>query len=104
MMSLWTDFETHAKWQGYVEEPAAKNFLARKVRTIQLNKVQGTSWNTIKCKEHVGSRPKAVIRQATINLDSQLWKSLWVSLPELYCIDLAEAYVTRENVSSRNFA
>jgi hypothetical protein len=56
------------------------------------------------CKEHLGSRPEAVVRQATINLDSRLWKSLWDSLPELYCMDLAEAYVMQENVSSRNFA
>jgi hypothetical protein len=62
----------HAKWQGYVEEPAAKDFLGRKVCTIALNKVQGTHWNAIKCKEHLGNCPEAVIRQATINLNSQL--------------------------------
>jgi hypothetical protein len=103
-MSLRTVFKKHAKWQGSVEEPAAKDFVARKVCTIKLNKVQGTSWNVIKCKERLGSRPEAVIRQATINLDSQVWKSLWDSLPELYCVDLAEAYVMQENVSMRNFA
>jgi hypothetical protein len=27
MMSLGTDFETHAIWQGYVEDPAAKDFV-----------------------------------------------------------------------------
>jgi hypothetical protein len=26
MMSFGTDFEMHAIWQGYVEEPAAKDF------------------------------------------------------------------------------
>jgi hypothetical protein len=30
MMSLGTDFEMHAIWQGYVEDPAAKDFIARK--------------------------------------------------------------------------
>ncbi len=30
--SLGTNFEMHAKWQGYVEEPAAKDFIARKVQ------------------------------------------------------------------------
>jgi hypothetical protein len=30
MMSLGTDFETHAIWQGYVEDPAAKDFVARR--------------------------------------------------------------------------
>ncbi len=90
MTSLGTDFETHAKRQGYVEVPAAKDFVARKVRTIALSKVQGTHWNSIKCKEHLGDCPEAVIRQATMNLNSQVWKSLEDSLPnKLYCIDLA---------------
>jgi hypothetical protein len=35
--SLGTDFKTHAKWQGSVEEPAAKDFFARKFGTIKLN-------------------------------------------------------------------
>jgi hypothetical protein len=60
----------YAKWQRYVEEPTAKDFVARKVRTIELDKVQGTHWNANKYKEHFGNRPEAVIRQATINLDS----------------------------------
>jgi hypothetical protein len=68
MMSLGTDFKMHAKWQGSIEESAAKDFVARKVRTIKFNKVQGTHWNTNKCKERLGSHPEAVVRQATINL------------------------------------
>jgi hypothetical protein len=36
---LGTDFEKHAKWQGFIEEPAAKDFVARKVRTIKWNEV-----------------------------------------------------------------
>jgi hypothetical protein len=63
--------------------------------------VQGTQWNAIKCQEHLGNCPEAVVRQATINLDSQVWKSLGDSLPKLYCVDLVDAYVTRESVSSR---
>ncbi len=101
MTSLGTDFKKCAKWQGSIEEPAAKDSIARKVRTIKWNKVQGTSWNAIKCKEHLGSHPEAVIRQAKINLDSQAWKSLGGSFPELYCVDLVEAYVMQESVSSR---
>ncbi len=101
MTSLGTDFETHAKWQGSKEEPAAKNFVARKVHTIKLNIVQGICWNAIKCEERLRSRPEAVIRQATINLYSRVWKSLGDFFPELYCVDLAEAYVTQESVSSR---
>jgi hypothetical protein len=83
MTSLGTDFETHAKWQGSIEEPTAKDFLARKVRTIELNEVQGTSWNTKECNERLGSRPEGVVRQATIILDSRVWKSLGDFLPEL---------------------
>jgi hypothetical protein len=67
-MSLGTDFKEHAIWQGSIEEPAAKDFIARKVRTIKWNEVKGTIWNAIKCKEHLRSRPAAVVRQATINL------------------------------------
>jgi hypothetical protein len=68
MTSIVTDFEKHAKWQGYVEEPAAKNFVVGKVHTIKWNKVQGIIWNAIKCKERLRSHPAAVVRQATINL------------------------------------
>jgi hypothetical protein len=68
MTSIVTDFEKRANWQGYVEKPAAKNFVVRKVHTIKWNKVQGAIWNAIKCKECLRSPPAAVIRQATINL------------------------------------
>jgi hypothetical protein len=37
MTSFRTDFEMHAIWQGYVEDPAAKYFIARKARTIALS-------------------------------------------------------------------
>ncbi len=47
MTSLGTDFETHAIWQGYIEDPAAKNFVVRKARTIALSKVQGTRQSTL---------------------------------------------------------
>jgi hypothetical protein len=99
MMSLGTDFKKRAKWQGSVEEPTAKDFIERKVCTIKWNEVQGNIWNAIKCKEHLRSHPEAVIRQATINLYSQVWKSLGDFFPKLYCVDLAEAYVMQENVS-----
>ncbi len=101
MMSLGTEFEKHAKWQGSIEEPAAKDFVARKVHTIELNEKQGTHWNANKCKECLGNHPEAVVRQATISLDSQVWKSLGDSLPELYCNDLAEAYGMQESVSKK---
>jgi hypothetical protein len=84
MMSLGTDFETQATWQGSIEEPAAKDSVVKEVHTIKLNKVQGTHWNANKCQERSGNHPEAVIRQATISLYSRVWKSLGDSLPELY--------------------
>ncbi len=47
MMSLGTDFETHAIWQGYVEEPTTKDFVARKARTFALSKAQGNQQSTL---------------------------------------------------------
>jgi hypothetical protein len=47
MTSLGTDFEMHAIRQGYIEYPAAKDFVARKARTIALCKVQGTQQSTL---------------------------------------------------------
>jgi hypothetical protein len=47
MMSLGTDFETYAIWQGYVEDPTAKDFAARKARTIALSKAQGNRQSTL---------------------------------------------------------
>jgi hypothetical protein len=56
----------------------------------------------IRCKERLTNCPEAVLGQATINLDSLVWKSLLGdSLPKLYCVDLAEAYVTQEGASLR---
>jgi hypothetical protein len=80
-MFLGTDFEKRAIWQGYVEEPAAKNFVARKVRTIEWNKVQGTIWNAIKCKEHLRSHPAAVVRQETINLTHEFGNPFGIPVP-----------------------
>jgi hypothetical protein len=54
MVSLGTDFEMHAIWQGYIEEPAAKDFVVRKARTIALSKTQGVHWNVIKCVSRLG--------------------------------------------------
>ncbi len=49
MTSLGTDFETHhAIWQGYIEDPAAKDFVARKACTIACFEwVQGTQQSTL---------------------------------------------------------
>jgi hypothetical protein len=98
MTLLGTDFEKCAKWQGSVEEPAAKDLVARKVCTIKWNEVKGTIWNAIKCEEHLRSHPEAVVRQATINLYLQVWKSLGDSFPKLYCM-----LMSREKMSVRKF-
>jgi hypothetical protein len=37
MTPFVTDFEMHAIWQGYVEDLAAKDFVAKKARTIALS-------------------------------------------------------------------
>jgi hypothetical protein len=63
MTSLGTDFEMHAIWQGNVEDPVAKDFVARKACTIALRKAQET-------------------RQSTL---FRSWKSLGDSIPKLYC-------------------
>ncbi len=54
MMPLGTDFETHAIWQGYVEEPAAKDFVSMKALTTAFRKLQGNHWDMIKFKSRLG--------------------------------------------------
>ena len=58
MTSLRTHFEMHAIWQGYVEEIAGKDFIARKACTIALSKAQETHWDVIKCKLCLGIAQK----------------------------------------------
>jgi hypothetical protein len=41
-----TDCEMHAIWQGYVEDPATKDFVVRKARTIALSKARGSCHKT----------------------------------------------------------
>ncbi len=60
MTSFVTDFVTHAIWQGYVEDPAAKDFVARKARTIALREAQGCCHKTSNNQTY-----------------SQVWISLW---------------------------
>jgi hypothetical protein len=71
MTSLGTDFEMHAIWQGYVEDPAAKDFVARKAHIITLSKAQGS------CHKKSNNQPY-----------SGVWKSLGDSILKLYCIAL----------------
>jgi hypothetical protein len=72
MTSLGTDFEMHAIWQGYVEDPAAKDFVVRKACTaIAMSKAQGS------CHKTSNNQPY-----------SRVWKSLGDSIPKLYCVAL----------------
>ncbi len=67
MTSFVTDFETHAIWQGYIEDPTAKDFIVRKACTIALSKVRGS------CHKTSDNQPY-----------SRVWKSLGDSLLKLY--------------------
>ncbi len=69
MMSLGTDFEMHAIWQGHFEDPAAKNFVARKAHTIGLSEARGS------CHKTSNNQPYSQVR-----------KSLGDSIPKLYCV------------------
>jgi hypothetical protein len=64
MTSLGTDFETHAIWQGYVEDPATKDFVSRKARTVALSKAQGTRQTTLFMSLDIpwGFHTRAVLR------------------------------------------
>jgi hypothetical protein len=80
MMSLETDFEMHAIWQGYVEDPAAKVFVARNARTHFMQSA----------------------RNITINIYSQVGNSLGIPYPGCTAL-LSGAYVTRESVGPTIF-
>jgi hypothetical protein len=64
MMPLGTDFETHAIWQGYVEDLAAKDFVARKARTIALSEARGTHQSALFTSSKIpwGFLTRAVLR------------------------------------------
>jgi hypothetical protein len=83
MMSLRTDFETHAIWQGYLEDPAGKDFVARKACTIALSKARGTRQSTLFISLEIpwGFHTRAVLR-SLVGLMSRkkvsVWWFLWV--------------------------
>ncbi len=83
MTSLGTDFETHAIWQGYVEDPAAKNFVERKARTIALSEAWGTRQSTLFTSLEIpwGFRSRAVLRSLAGLMSRKkvsVWGFLWV--------------------------
>jgi hypothetical protein len=64
MTSLRTDFEMHAIRQGYIEYPAAKDFVARKACTIALCEARGTRQSTLIHELEIpwGFHSRAVLR------------------------------------------
>ena len=63
-MSIGTDFETHAIWQWYVEDSAAKDFVAGNAALLPQAK-----------------HKEAVIRQATINLSHKFGNPFGIPYP-----------------------
>jgi hypothetical protein len=99
-MSLGTDFEMHAIWQGYIEDPAAKDFIARKAHTIALSKARGTRQSTLFTSLEIpwGLHTWAVLRSLA-GLMSHEKVSVWgffVSKKGIICILLTD-------VCTRNF-
>jgi hypothetical protein len=87
MMSLGTDFEMHAIWQGYVEDPAAKDFVARKAHNIVLSEAQGTQQSTLFTSLEIpwGFLTQAVLRslpvkKCTSHRESHFTCERWFSL------------------------
>jgi hypothetical protein len=83
MTSHRTDFEMHAIWQGYVENPAAKDFVARKARTIALSKAQGTQQSTLFTSLEIpwGFHTRAVLHSLARLMSRKkvsVWGFLWV--------------------------
>ena len=78
MTSLGTEFEMHTIKQEYVEYPAAKDFVARKARTIALCKAQGTRQSTLFMSVEIpwGFRSWAVLRNLA-GLMSRKKVSVW---------------------------
>ncbi len=83
MMSLRTDFETHAIWQGYIEDSAVKDFVGRKTHTIALSEAQGTQQSTLFTSLEIpwGFLTQAVLH-SLVGLMSHkkvsVWGFLWV--------------------------
>jgi hypothetical protein len=92
MMSLGTDFEMHAIWQGYVEDPTAKDFVARKARTIALSKVGGTRQSTLFISSEIpwGFHTQAVLRSLAglmscrkVSVQGFLWvRKVWFAFAQ----------------------
>jgi hypothetical protein len=92
MTSFRTDFEMHAIWQGYIEDPTAKDFVVRKARTIALSKAQGTQQSTLFMSLEIpwGFHTQAVLRSLAglmsckkVSVRGFLWvKKVWFAFAQ----------------------
>jgi hypothetical protein len=83
MTSFGTVFKMHAIWQGYVEDPAAKDFVARPACTIALSKAQGTWQSTLFTSLEIpwGFLTQAVLRSFAGLMSRKkvsVWGFLWI--------------------------
>ncbi len=83
MTFLGTDFEMHAIWQGYVEDPTAKDCVGRKAHTIALSKAWGTQQSTLFTSLEIpwGFHTWAVLRSLAGLMSCEkvsVWGFLWV--------------------------
>jgi hypothetical protein len=92
MTSLGTDFEMQAIWQGYIEDPAAKDLIARKARTIALSEARGTQQSTLFTSLEIpwGIRSRAVLRSLAglmsrkkVSVQGFLWvRKVWFAFAQ----------------------
>jgi hypothetical protein len=75
------DFEKRAIWQGFVEKPAAKDFVVRKVRTINLTKCQEPAGMQSGAKSACEGVWQLSFRQATINLIREVGNPFTIPVP-----------------------
>ncbi len=100
MTSFGTDFEMHAIWQGYVEDPTAKDFVARKARTIALSKAWGTQQSTLITSLEIpwGFHTRAVLRSLARPRSHKK-----VSVRGFYWVRKVWFVFSLKDVSTRNF-
>jgi hypothetical protein len=82
----------HTVWQGYVEDPTAKDFVARKARTFALSKAQGTWQSTLFTSFEIpwGFHTQAVLRSLVglmsrkkVSVQGFLWvRKVWFTFAQ----------------------
>ena len=92
MTFLKTNFEMHAIWQGYVEDPAANDFIVRKAHTIPLSKTWGIRQSTLFTSLEIpwGFHTQAVLRSLAglmshkkVSVQGFLWvRKVWFAFAQ----------------------